>query len=100
MTMANTNAPEYRAVFRVLYRPMTIWGVERRLFFLALLLGACVFNLFKTFVGGLAVWAVLYLGALQMTARDPQMLTILLRAGRYRPRFDSAKPSAFAMEIR
>jgi type IV secretory pathway TrbD component len=95
----DNNIPEYRPVFRVLYRTMTIWGVERRLFFLALILGACTFNLFKSFLGGLLVWAVLYGAALQATSRDPQMLAILLRSGRYRPRYDTAKPSSFALEI-
>ena len=32
--------PTYRPVYKALHRPLTIWGVDRRLFFLALLLGA------------------------------------------------------------
>jgi type IV secretory pathway VirB3-like protein len=32
--------PTYRPVYKALHRPLTIWGVDRRLFFLSLLLGA------------------------------------------------------------
>jgi hypothetical protein len=38
--------PTYRPVYKALHRPLTIWGVDRRLFFLSLLLGAATFNLF------------------------------------------------------
>jgi hypothetical protein len=40
-------------VYKALHRPLTIWGVDRRLFFLALLLGAATFNLFYSFLAGL-----------------------------------------------
>jgi hypothetical protein len=36
--------PTYRPVYKALHRPLTIWGVERRQFFLAMLLGAATFN--------------------------------------------------------
>ena len=32
--------PTYRPVYKALHRPLTVWGVDRRLFFLSLLLGA------------------------------------------------------------
>jgi hypothetical protein len=44
--MNTTNLPEYRPVYRSLHRPLTVCGVDRRLFFLALLVGAATFNLF------------------------------------------------------
>ena len=31
--------PTFRPVYKALHRPLTIWGVDRRLFFLALMLG-------------------------------------------------------------
>jgi type IV secretory pathway TrbD component len=95
-----TNLPEYRVVFRAVYRPMTVWGVERRLFFLSLMIGACTFHLFHSFLGGLLVWGALYGGAFQLTRRDPQMISILLRSGRHRPRYDAAKTSCFYLEVR
>jgi type IV secretory pathway TrbD component len=90
--MTPTNLPEYRPVYRSLHRPLTVCGVDRRLFFLALLVGAAAFNLFYSFVAGCVLFAVLYMFAWWSTARDPQMLQILLRSGQARARYDAAKP--------
>jgi hypothetical protein len=49
--------PSFRPVYKALHRPLTIWGVERRQFFLALLLGAATFNLFYSFLAGLLMFA-------------------------------------------
>ena len=89
--MSSQNIPEYRPVYRTLHRPLTICGVDRRLFFLALLVGAASFNLFYSFAAGCLLFAVVYLGALGCTRRDPQMLAILLRAAPLRVRYDAAK---------
>jgi type IV secretory pathway TrbD component len=94
-----TNTPEYRPVFRTLLRPLTVCGVDRRLFFLALILGAAAFNLFYSFVAGLLVAALMYGFALWSTKRDPQMLPILLRSGRHRVRYDAARPSTFGLRL-
>ena len=45
--------PTYRPVYKALHRPLTVCGVDRRLFFLALLMGAATFNLFYSFLAGL-----------------------------------------------
>ena len=50
--MSAANLPEYRPVYRSLHRPLTVCGVDRRLFFLALLVGAATFNLFYSFLAG------------------------------------------------
>ena len=89
--MARPNLPEFRAVYRALHRPLTVCGVDRRLFFLALLVGAATFNLFYSFLAGCLLFAVLYAFALWSTRHDPQMLQILLRAGINRNRYDAAK---------
>lgn len=89
--MTSPTLPESRRVYRAVHRPLTVCGVERRLFFLALLVGAAAFNLFYSFAAGLVLFAVLYAGAWWSTARDPQMLQILLRSGRARARYDAAK---------
>jgi len=89
--MSSHNMPEYRAVYRTLHRPLTICGVDRRLFFLALLVGAASFNLFYSFAAGCLLFAVVYLVALVCTQRDPQMLAILLRAAHLRVRYDATK---------
>ena len=89
--MISANVPEYRQVYRSLHRPLTVCGVDRRLFFLALLVGAAAFNLFYSFMAGCLLFAALYAFAWVSTTRDPQMLQILLRSGRGRGRYDAAK---------
>ena len=87
----SANTPRYRPVYRTLHRPLTVCGVERRLFFLALTVGAATFNLFYSFTAGCLLFAVLYVFARWSTGRDPQLLTIVLRSGRVKERYDSAK---------
>ena len=40
-------------VYKVMNRPLTILGAERRLFFVALLSGAGIFNLLHSLLGGI-----------------------------------------------
>lgn len=87
-------------VHKALHRPLTVCGVERRLFFLALLLGASTFNLFYSFLAGLLIFAVLFGCAYWSTTRDPQMLRILLTSARARRRYDPAKHDAAILEVR
>src|ERR1700741_3492780 len=92
--------PPYRPVYKAMHRPLTVCGVDRRLFFLALLLGAAAFNLFYSFLAGLLMFPGLYGFALFAGAVDPQMLSILLSSARTRRRYDPAKHEPFSMEIR
>ena len=89
----------YRPVYKALHRPLTVCGVDRRLFFLALLMGAATFNLFYSFLAGLLLFAGLYVCALWATRRDPQMLQILLSSSRSRARYDAAKHTPFDVEV-
>src|SRR5438067_9022744 len=98
--MNTTNLPEYRPVFRSIHRPLTILGVDRRMFFLALLVGAATFNLFYSFLAGCLLFAVIYGFAWMSLSHDPQMLQILLRSGRSRARYDAAKYEPFLIEVR
>lgn len=90
----------YRPVYKALHRPLTVCGVDRRLFFLALLMGAATFNLFYSFVAGLLMFAGLYGFALWATKHDPQMLRILLTSSRARARYDAAKHTPVEIEVR
>src|SRR4026209_20096 len=92
--------PTYRPVYKALHRPLTIWGIDRRLFFLALLMGAATFNLFYSFLAGLLMAGSLYVFALWATTRDPQMLRILLSSSRFRERYDAGKHARFDIEVR
>ena len=48
-------------VYRSMNRPLTIWGAERRLFFLALTAGVGVFNFFGSLAAGLLGFVALWL---------------------------------------
>ena len=98
--MPTPNVPTYRPVYRSLHRPLTIAGVDRRLFFLALLVGAATFDLFYSFLAGCLLFGVVYAFAWMSTARDPQMLQIVLRAGGTRGRYDGAKHVPASIEVR
>jgi len=83
-----------RQVARSLYRPLTVLGVDRRLFFLALLVGAAAFNLFYSLLAGVWSFAALYVFAWWSTRHDPQMLAVLLRSWQHRPVYDPARFTA------
>ena len=95
-----TTRPVARPVHKALHRPLTVCGVDRRLFFLALLMGAATFNLFYSFLAGLLVSVGLYFFALWSTKRDPQMLRILLSSSRFRTRYDPAKHDPVQVTVR
>jgi len=64
--------PTYRTRLQGASPAATIGGVDRRLFFLSLLLGAAAFNLFYSFLAGLLMFVGLYGCALWATRRDPR----------------------------
>src|SRR3984957_11430681 len=94
------HAPTMHPVYRSLNKPLTIMGAERRLFFLAAVIGAATFNLFGSLLGGLLMFAILYILARWATATDPQILRILLNSSKFKPRYDPAKREAFKLAIR
>jgi type IV secretory pathway TrbD component len=83
--------PAFHPVYRSLNRPLTILGAERRLFFLALVMGGATFNFFGSLVTGLVMFASLYVFARWATVADPQILRILLNSSKFRSRYDPAK---------
>ena len=82
-----------------LNKPLTIFGVERRLFFGALILGAATFNFFSSLMGGIVMFALLYFVARYFTTRDPQMLHILINAVRFKDRYDAAKREDYDVKV-
>jgi type IV secretory pathway TrbD component len=87
--MAKT--PTYHPVYRSLNKTLTIWGAERRLFFLSAIMGAASFNFFGSLLGGLLMFVALFLAAHWATATDPQILRILLNSARFKAQYDPAK---------
>ena len=94
-----SDRPTFRRVYKALHRPLTLCGVDRRLFFLALLLGAATFNLFYSFLAGLLMFAALYGFALWATKRDPEMLRILLASSQGRRRYDPGKHARLDVQV-
>jgi len=78
-------------LFRSLNRPLTILGAERKLFFFALVMGACVFNLFSSLLGALGMFLALYLFARWATRTDPEILRFLLNSTKIRAQYDPMK---------
>lgn len=93
-----TSQPTFHPVYKSLNKPLTIAGAERRLFFLAALMGAATFNLFGSLFGGLLMFAVLYILARWATAADPEILRILLNSAKFRTQYDPAKRHGVAFE--
>jgi len=86
--------PTFHPVYRSINKPLTIWGVERRLFFLAAVIGAATFNFFGSLAGGFVMFVSLFLTARWATANDPEILRILLNSARFRLQYDPAKRAA------
>lgn len=90
----NPRAPRLQPVYASINKPLTIGGAERRLFFVALVLGAGTFTFFGSLLAGAAMFLALYAAARWMTAHDPQWLRIVLRSAAAAARYDSAKLDA------
>ena len=86
-------------VYKALNKPLTILGAERRLFFVALIMGAATFNLFGSLLGGLLIFGSLFLMAQWATRTDPQILRILLNSSKFRREYDPSKYSERRVQV-
>ena len=86
-------------VYKALNKPLTILGAERKLFFVALIMGAATFNLFGSLLGGLLIFGSLFLMAQWATRTDPQILRILLNSSKFRREYDPAKYSEQRVQV-
>jgi type IV secretory pathway TrbD component len=87
-------------VYKVMNRPLTILGAERRLFFVALLSGAGVFNLLHSLVGGILLFIGSLIAAQQATKYDTEILRVLLNSAKFKPRYDPMKWEPTEIRIR
>ena len=92
------NEVKFHPVYKSVNKPLTILGTERRLFFVAVMIGGATFNFFGSLVGGLCMFALLYCLARWTTATDPQFLRILLNSPKYRRQYDPGKLTYLAVE--
>ncbi len=87
--------PVHKSVNKLL----TVWGVDRRLFFLAMIMGAATFTAFSTLVGAALMFAVLYGLARQATKHDPQILRIIINASKFTAQYDPSKRQQYGVQI-
>jgi type IV secretory pathway TrbD component len=87
-------------VYKVMNRPLTILGAERRLFFVALLSGAGVFNLVHSLAGGVLLFVVGLIAAQRATKFDPEILRILLNSAKFKSRYDPMKWEPLEVRIK
>jgi type IV secretory pathway TrbD component len=92
------NQPKLNPVYRSMNKPLTIWGAERRLFFLAMVIGAGTFNFFGSLISGLVMFLALFLFARWATVTDPQILRIVLNSSKFGLRYDPAQRADFAVQ--
>ncbi len=86
-----SNTRRINPVYRALNRPLTMLGVERKLFFFAMCMGAATFNMLSSLVGGILMFLLLYVFARWATNTDPQILRFLLSAAKFKTQYDPAK---------
>jgi len=94
-----SNEPRFYPVYKSINKSLTIWGVERQLFFLALIMGGATFNLFASLLSGLVMFTALYLLARWATMTDPQILRILLNSSRFKIHYDPAQRDPIGFQI-
>ncbi len=82
------------AGYAALNRPLTVLGVERRLFLLGATLAVAVWNATASLVAGGVVFAVCYGAGWREGRKDPAMLAVLRASTRYPARFDPGKWAA------
>ncbi len=90
--------PICRRTYASINRPLTIWGADRRLFLLALMVGAAAFNFFGSLLLGVLMFLLLYGLARWTMAVDRQLPRVLLNSAKSRRRYDALKAAQF--EIR
>jgi type IV secretory pathway TrbD component len=84
-------SPRLQPVYASVNKPLTIGGADRRLFFVALVVGSATFTLFGSLLAGLLMFLTLYLAARWALQRDPQLLRIVLRSAAARRHYDPGK---------
>ena len=78
---------------------MKILGVERRWFLLSATFGGAVWNGLNSIITGALLFAVLYAAGFLAWRRDPDMLSILAKAGSSRARYDAGKEPRWRLHL-
>ena len=86
----------FHPVYRSLNKPLTIMGAERRLFFLAMIMGGATLNFFSL-LASVLMFSGLYALARWATVTDQQIFRIFVNASRFRSRYDPVKFEPYAV---
>ncbi len=80
-------------VYKTLNKPLTIMGIERSAFFIALMVSAGFHTLFSSFLGAILIFAILLYFARLATYKDPMMLIFIVQAmtGTFKAQYDPCK---------
>ena len=84
-------APRLQPVYASINRPLTVGGADRRLFFVAIVIGGATFTFFGSLLAGILMFLTLYIAARHVSQRDPQLIRIMLRSAGARPLYDPGK---------
>jgi len=95
-----SNEPTYHPVYKSINKPLTILGAERRMFFMAVVMGGAAFNFFGSLLTGITMFLALYIFSRWATVTDPQILRILLNSSKFKVRYDPGKNMAFSVKER
>lgn len=91
-------APKLNPVYKSINKPLTVWGVERRLFFLAMVMGSATFTCFSSLLGAILMFFALYLCAKHATTTDGQILRIVMNSSKFRAQYDPLKRDLYRLE--
>jgi type IV secretory pathway TrbD component len=83
--------PRLQPVYASVNRPLTIGGADRRLFFVAVVVGGATFTFFGSLFVGVVMFLTLYVAARAVAQRDPQLMRIVFRGAAARRHYDPAK---------
>src|SRR6478609_3128409 len=90
--------PTWNPVYKSINKPLTVWGVERRLFFVAMVMGSATFTCFSSLVGAVLMFFGLYMCARHATKTDPQILRILMNSSKFKAQYDPLKRDFYQVE--
>jgi type IV secretory pathway TrbD component len=92
--------PRRNRVYKSLHRPLTIMGIDRRMFILAGTAGMATMEVAHSILGALMIFAACAAFGYWVTEKDPAFLMILLKADKFKARYDAAKQQVPNVEIR
>ena len=92
--------PRRNRVYKSLHKPLTYMGIERSLFVLGATTSMATFQLSHSLLAGLVMFAGAAGFGWWATQKDPAFLKIMLKADRFRRRYDAAKQQVPNVEIR